>query len=496
MKKSVQMFFLWMFVMSLLLLCVFSVSSVNADSATFEISGHAEGQDGDNDNTGKVGVDFFFDQSGLDYEVVNIETQKCWDKTKVRDKLVEAIKNAEIDQIASVIAVGDSGIKVTFKGDSEFYCASGATSDAGISISTEISFAYADFRTPDVATVVANFNDPESLGTTAGFNVSFGDEYDVVGLEVVDTNTYRDSAGSLAVTVNLSSDEDPAEIMLPLHLPTAGQDLLAFSIMLPDNLPTDTNVSVSIFNENGTLFPLGNFIADIPGFYTNQVVLLPLDLMQSPFIENISFGIESSTGFSNGTIYLDEISLIDIGPTTPEELGEEIRKLREEDKDFKEKIEQNLIIGMSFLVFIITGTILGGYARNRKKDEKKEKDFWGEGDYLDGWSIIHLLTGLLIGMLINLLDVSSSTFLKILPLILLLLILWEIIEYLFLDVEETIPNIILDVILGLIGALIGFYMDVVISRYVKTILFVLLLILYIILHIWALWDHFKKKKMR
>ena len=99
---------------------------------------------------------------------------------------------------------------------------------------------------------------------------------------------------------------------------------------------------------------------------------------------------------------------------------------------------------------------------------------WEEGKYLDFWSVIHFLSGVLLGILFGMLNI---TFLPALLLIIMLGIIFEVIEYFILGIE-TFPNKVVDVIISTIGFLIAFLL---LPK--SLLLFLILLVVWIILNI-------------
>lgn len=93
---------------------------------------------------------------------------------------------------------------------------------------------------------------------------------------------------------------------------------------------------------------------------------------------------------------------------------------------------------------------------NQAQDEKNE-GFWKEGKYIDAWSIVHFLSGLFLGFILNALGFSIFEGFLIAAL---LVILWEIIEpHIWPKWHETWQNQIVDIIIGLIGYLVAKFID-------------------------------------
>lgn len=80
-------------------------------------------------------------------------------------------------------------------------------------------------------------------------------------------------------------------------------------------------------------------------------------------------------------------------------------------------------------------------------------DTWKHGRYIDLWSIVHFFTGFLIGTGLFWLGFS---FLWAFGIATVLVILWEVYEWLLKIIEVT-PNVILDIVIGLAGFLCGAY---------------------------------------
>lgn len=93
---------------------------------------------------------------------------------------------------------------------------------------------------------------------------------------------------------------------------------------------------------------------------------------------------------------------------------------------------------------------------NQSQDEKNE-GFWKEGKYIDAWSIVHFISGLLLGFILNALGFSIFEGFLIAAF---LVILWEIIEpFIWKGWHETWQNRVVDIIIGLIGYLVAKFID-------------------------------------
>lgn len=86
-------------------------------------------------------------------------------------------------------------------------------------------------------------------------------------------------------------------------------------------------------------------------------------------------------------------------------------------------------------------------------DVWENKDMWREGTYLDLWSVVHMLGGLIAGFITAF---FSAPFLLALFIFVLLAILWEMFEVMKL-IWETSRNRVTDVALGALVFPVGFY---------------------------------------
>lgn len=90
---------------------------------------------------------------------------------------------------------------------------------------------------------------------------------------------------------------------------------------------------------------------------------------------------------------------------------------------------------------------------------KKEKiswiyRIWKEGRYVDLWNLPHFLISLLIGFVFIYFNFS---FYPSIILIILIKIIWEIYEHVYV-IKEAIPNKILDVVTGILAIIFAFHL--------------------------------------
>jgi hypothetical protein len=126
--------------------------------------------------------------------------------------------------------------------------------------------------------------------------------------------------------------------------------------------------------------------------------------------------------------------------------------------------------------------------------EKNTEDFfsptWSHGKYLDYWSLIHFLTGFILG--IGAFFVSEERFLS-LVLIFILLIIYEILETKT-GVSENIENIALDVIVGSAGGATAlFLLPLMVSINGILVILILTIILDMFLVSWG-WKNYLKNR--
>lgn len=80
-------------------------------------------------------------------------------------------------------------------------------------------------------------------------------------------------------------------------------------------------------------------------------------------------------------------------------------------------------------------------------------DTWKHGHYVDLWSVVHFLSGLLIGTGLFWLGFS---FVWACIIAVALVLLWELYEWMLKIIEVT-PNVLLDIVIGIIGFLCAAY---------------------------------------
>ena len=78
---------------------------------------------------------------------------------------------------------------------------------------------------------------------------------------------------------------------------------------------------------------------------------------------------------------------------------------------------------------------------------------WGVGTWIDRWMFVHILSGVVIGLLLRLLGMEVNTAFW---LTLSLLLLWELFERV-LRLYEPFVNIVLDIVVGSLGFWLAFH---------------------------------------
>ena len=117
---------------------------------------------------------------------------------------------------------------------------------------------------------------------------------------------------------------------------------------------------------------------------------------------------------------------------------------------------------------------------------------WTHGEYLDYWSIVHFLTGIILGIFA--LNLSVQYFLSFI-FILILLIVYEWIEML-LKVSEGFKNIFLDIVVGGMGAAFAiFLLPVFISSRNVIGIFSLVIVVNLML-VYSGWTNFLHRKAK
>lgn len=83
----------------------------------------------------------------------------------------------------------------------------------------------------------------------------------------------------------------------------------------------------------------------------------------------------------------------------------------------------------------------------------RRRDLWREGKWLDLWSVVHLLSGLSLGLGISYIDVGALASSLLVFLLLTSYEMWEA----MVRIEETPANRCMDVVVGMVGFLFTFF---------------------------------------
>lgn len=119
------------------------------------------------------------------------------------------------------------------------------------------------------------------------------------------------------------------------------------------------------------------------------------------------------------------------------------------------------------------------------------KDFWEEGRYLDLWSVVHLISGVFLGIILSFLNIS---FLIAFVIAVILTVLGEVVE-IVLNVGESWQNQITDIIVGLIGFVITYMMYPLLAKPLDVVVPVVLLPIYIMLNFLG-WRAYRRRQNR
>lgn len=115
-------------------------------------------------------------------------------------------------------------------------------------------------------------------------------------------------------------------------------------------------------------------------------------------------------------------------------------------------------------------------------------DIWKHGKFIDLWSLVHFLSGYLLGDLFYLL---GSSFVWSLVFSLMIIVIWELFELAAKIIEPSL-NVIFDILIGLAGfflsALIYFYLDLNFDLSLN----IAVLILTLVIALWGLIDFWQR----
>ncbi len=98
--------------------------------------------------------------------------------------------------------------------------------------------------------------------------------------------------------------------------------------------------------------------------------------------------------------------------------------------------------------------------RNTESSEFERTDIWREGRWLDLWSVVHLLSGILVGFGLFFLHLGVFSSVVIALLLLILYEMWEA----MVGIAEEPTNRFMDVVVGMTGFLPAFFLALLLSH--------------------------------
>src|SRR5579872_1728491 len=108
-------------------------------------------------------------------------------------------------------------------------------------------------------------------------------------------------------------------------------------------------------------------------------------------------------------------------------------------------------------------------------------DFWKEGKYLDLWSVNHLLSGVLLGVILFYFHLH---FFPALVISLVLFVGWEVIE-LLIGINEHFTNIVMDVVCDTAGFLLTAYFHFALGKSISIMGFVIIGVIFLLFNLWG-----------
>ena len=115
-------------------------------------------------------------------------------------------------------------------------------------------------------------------------------------------------------------------------------------------------------------------------------------------------------------------------------------------------------------------------------------DIWKHGKYTDLWSVVHFLSGFLLGVTFFALD---YTFLSALLTSTILLLLWEVFEWIT-KISEPSINVTMDMVFGLAGFFMGACLYYFLHIPFEILHFSIILTATLLLSFWGFFDFLKK----
>lgn len=127
---------------------------------------------------------------------------------------------------------------------------------------------------------------------------------------------------------------------------------------------------------------------------------------------------------------------------------------------------------------------------------KQKINIWAEGEFIDLWTVVHFLTGILLGFTPFIFDFPIPL-IWIFTAVLVLLVLWEVFEYIR-KIKETAGNRVVDILIAVVGFALTMSVYPILEPEFAHIIGIIILVIYLTLNLsgWLAYKVRVKKSRR
>jgi hypothetical protein len=127
---------------------------------------------------------------------------------------------------------------------------------------------------------------------------------------------------------------------------------------------------------------------------------------------------------------------------------------------------------------------------------KRRINIWAEGRFIDLWTVVHFLTGVLLGFTLFIFDFPIPL-IWVFVVVLVFLVLWELFEYIR-KIKETAGNRIVDILIAVVGFALTMFAYPILEPEFANIIGIIILVIYLTLGLsgWLAYEVRTKKGRR
>ncbi len=139
---------------------------------------------------------------------------------------------------------------------------------------------------------------------------------------------------------------------------------------------------------------------------------------------------------------------------------------------------------------------MGKRKRLMSRRIKRKINIWAEGEFIDLWTVIHFLTGILLGFTPFIFNFPIPL-ISIFVVVLVLLVLWEVFE-LIRKIRETLGNRFVDILIAVVGFTLTIFVYRILEPEFAHIIGIIILVIYLTLGLsgWLAYEVRSKKGRR